>query len=316
MLSWEETNVPDGQASTQAPFDKKVPGTQLVHWACDARDAILKFGILQVVHFTLQASHAFLLLSAIRLVPSQTPSLFALTQTPLSMYWPWTQAVQSFDVPPEHDWHGEAHGWQEVPFENASSGHVVPVDVIWGSGLQVFWSFWSWENPDLQERQAPVLSAHWVHPTSQAESRLTRANMRYNVECTFTIPCRRQEKPSRTLGALGPIICLCKPSIALTTPIRLAHSIQTITAITSFTRLRTPPRTWYPLITLSTVIRTFLTAWAKEPWNTKFASLSCETRLTGALSLGVTDTTRRTYRRTCRREHIHKRKLGRVQRRR
>lgn len=181
-LSWGETNVPEGQLSTHFPFDKKKPGKHPVHWAKSTVDAPLKFGILQEVHLASQAneivsvgqeeekesytqSHSFLLLSAMSLEPSQTPSEFAATQAPLNENRPDPQMMQSFDVPPVHVSQDESQGVHDVPPLKLPSGHIVPVDVMDRGGLHFVRSLGFCVNPALHVMQAPVPSAHCVHPS-------------------------------------------------------------------------------------------------------------------------------------------------------
>ena len=55
-----------------------------------------------------------------------------------------------------------------MPSLKLPSGQTVPVEVVAWVAMHFVRSFAFWVNPDLQEMQLPLPSAHFVHPSWQA----------------------------------------------------------------------------------------------------------------------------------------------------
>lgn len=212
-LSWGETNVPDGQLSTHLPFDSTKPGRQPVHCAKLTVEAPLKFGILQEVHLESQASHSFLLLSAMRLEPSQMPSEFAATHAPLNKNRPEAQIIQSLEVPPVQVSQDGEHGVHAVPLLKLPSGHTVPVEVVDWGGMHLVRSLGFCVNPDLQAVHTPVPSAHCEQPSWQ----------------TLQSPVEVRKNPGEHFAHAVPLSAAVKPALqahcplAPQTPLRQLH---------------------------------------------------------------------------------------------
>jgi len=119
------------------------------------------------VHLDGHASHSCLLLLAISAEPSQTPLPSVPTQLSPSLYWPFPQMMQSFDVGPEQVLHEGEHALHAVPSENEPSGQTVPDEVVPAWARHWVLSFAFWVKPCLHWRHVPVPSAHEVHPSWQ-----------------------------------------------------------------------------------------------------------------------------------------------------
>lgn len=112
-------------------------------------------------------SHSPLLLSAMSVVPSQTPLEPADTQEPSKKYVPDLHEAQSFDVPPVQVSHALSHTLQlplslKLPF-----GHVAPLESVCDGAVHFVLSAESCVKPSLHDRQAPVSSAHFSQPAKQ-----------------------------------------------------------------------------------------------------------------------------------------------------
>ena len=73
VLSLGSRKDPLGQLSTHCPLLRTKPGRQLVHLAWSIVLAMVKDVIPHAVHFSGQASHSFLLLSATKPLPAVSP---------------------------------------------------------------------------------------------------------------------------------------------------------------------------------------------------------------------------------------------------
>jgi hypothetical protein len=117
------------------------------------------------VRIVYSLSHSCLLLSAIMFEPSQTPFPSVLTQLPLSLYCPFPQIMQSFDVSPVHVLQRGEHALQAVPSLKLPSGHTVPVEVVAAVGMHCVLSLAFCVKPVWHVRHVPEPSAHEVQPS-------------------------------------------------------------------------------------------------------------------------------------------------------
>jgi hypothetical protein len=148
-----------------------------------------------VVHLAGHESQRRLRLSAIRLLPSQTPSEFTPTHEPPDVNVPEAQTMQSLEVPPVHVWHDDEQGEQELPLLNEPSGQAVPLEVTERGGLHFVRSLPSWVKPDLHARQTPVPSAHRSHPNWQTWQSPVEVRKKPAVHFPHAVPSSAVVKP-------------------------------------------------------------------------------------------------------------------------
>lgn len=230
-LSCDDTTVPAGHALTHCPFERNEPGMHAVHCSFPAVDAWSKSGILHAEHFAGHAtrkkiqgsesqsltllrnsernapSHDLLLLSAMRVEPSHTPSELAPTQPPLNANMLGAQTVQSFDVPPVQLWHDGEQGEQVAPFAKLPVQHIrtkvsyrwwmwnerhyvpwgqtVPLVVDVGTGVHLVRSLASWVKPGLHVKHTPVSSAQRSQPSWQTANKVSAYIQMSPCEATY-----------------------------------------------------------------------------------------------------------------------------------